>query len=286
MDEEDYKVLRNEADAEPRRYSEWDTHEQFRRQYRERHGRDPSYEEVVSHTGTRQPLSTQVSQEQERAGKQETEVPLSRQSSSSSNSSSSSEQELEEIRTATTSQGRDRRGTLSSQTGPLMRHPTERHPEAITRIETHRTQHAATVGAVMSKRSTAKSQIPLPEMGASKPYPPPLPAREEYVVEYDGVDDPRHAQNWPMRKKLFIGAILAFDALCATVGSSIFSPGIVPLSREFHVAAEVGTLGTSLFVFGYAFGPLVCSLHNPLHSRGSIIMVDYRLTSADLGTNV
>jgi DHA1 family multidrug resistance protein-like MFS transporter len=50
-------------------------------------------------------------------------------------------------------------------------------------------------------------------LGAGKPFPPPLPDREEYVVEFDGVDDPLHAQNWPMSKKLYIGAILAFDAL-------------------------------------------------------------------------
>ena len=78
-------------------------------------------------------------------------------------------------------------------------------------------------------------------------------------MEYDGVDDPLHAQNWPMKKKLYIGAILAFDALSATMGSSIFSSAITPVSRKFHVANEVGTLGTSFFVFGYAFGPLVCA---------------------------
>lgn len=99
-------------------------------------------------------------------------------------------------------------------------------------------------------------------MGAGKPYPPPLPAREEYVVEYDGVDDPLHAQNWPMKKKLFIGAILAFDALSATMGSSIFSSAIQATAQEFHVNREVTTLGTSFFVFGYAFGPLVSGAYH------------------------
>lgn len=94
-------------------------------------------------------------------------------------------------------------------------------------------------------------------MGAGKPYPPVLPEAEEYVVEFDGVDDPRHAQNWPMRRKVMIGAILAFDALSATMGSSIFSAGIPGVVREFHVGEEVGTLGTSLFVLGYAFGPIL-----------------------------
>jgi DHA1 family multidrug resistance protein-like MFS transporter len=82
--------------------------------------------------------------------------------------------------------------------------------------------------------------------------------RDEYVVEFDGVDDPLHGQNWPLKKKLYIGAVLAFDALAATTGSSIFSAATEPVSREFGVASEVRTLGTTLFVFGYAFGPLVC----------------------------
>ena len=94
-------------------------------------------------------------------------------------------------------------------------------------------------------------------MGAGKPYPPMLPEMEEYVVEFDGFDDPRHAQNWPLRKKLLIGVILAYDALAATMGSSIFSSGISGVVSTFHVGEEVGTLGTSLFVLGYAFGPIM-----------------------------
>jgi DHA1 family multidrug resistance protein-like MFS transporter len=43
--------------------------------------------------------------------------------------------------------------------------------------------------------------MPLPPFGANKPYPPPLPAREEYVVEFEDEDDPLHGQNWPMKKK-------------------------------------------------------------------------------------
>jgi DHA1 family multidrug resistance protein-like MFS transporter len=142
-------------------------------------------------------------------------------------------------------------------------HPTERDPEAIRRIETHRSQHAGTVGAsrvdsrlsrTITRRRTEK---PLPNMGAGKPFPPLLPDREEYVVEFDGKEDPLHAQNWPMKKKIGIGAILAFDALTATMGSSIFSAATGAVSQQFGVANVVGTLGTSLFVFGYAFGPLV-----------------------------
>ncbi len=74
----------------------------------------------------------------------------------------------------------------------------ERHPTELDRIQTIRSQHTATVGRSTTSR---QSRRPLPEFGAGKPYPPPLPDREEYVVEFDGPDDPMHAQNWPLRKK-------------------------------------------------------------------------------------
>ncbi|KAJ0290683.1 hypothetical protein COL154_001143 [Colletotrichum chrysophilum] len=74
----------------------------------------------------------------------------------------------------------------------------ERHPTALSRIATARSQHSNTVGrSIKSKQSNR----PLPQMGAGKPYPPPLPEQEEYVVEFDGPNDPLHAQNWPLKKK-------------------------------------------------------------------------------------
>lgn len=74
----------------------------------------------------------------------------------------------------------------------------ERHPTALSRIETQRSQHSGTVGRSLKSRESKK---PLPGFGDGKPYPPPLPEQEEYVVEFDGPDDPLHPQNWSMKKK-------------------------------------------------------------------------------------
>jgi DHA1 family multidrug resistance protein-like MFS transporter len=269
MQEEDYEILRNEANASPSRYTTWDPNRQFRSQYEELHRNDPQLSErerAEQVNKQEQPASPQLEEVATPLNKEEEVAPLSRQTSASSSSSSTHSARLEEIRTAHSTPARERRPTVTSQASSrnfLQLHPTERDPEAIRRIETHRSQHATTVGAsqvqsrltrTISRRRTEK---PLPDMGAGKPFPPLLPDREEYVVEFGGKDDPLHPQNWPMNKKLFLGAILAFDALSATMGSSIFSAAIRPVSKEFGVIAEVGTLGTSLFVFGYAFGPLV-----------------------------
>ncbi|KAF2832735.1 MFS general substrate transporter [Ophiobolus disseminans] len=286
MQEEDYEVLRNEADANPAGYTQWDPQRQFRSEYAQLHPDDPRYQQHVREQAAQ---SSEVASPASPTSptKEEVEAPLSRHTSSSSTSSeatsnSTHSARLEEIRTARSTPSRNRANTATSQASSnnfLTLHPTERHPEALRRIETHRSQHAGTVGAgettsrltrTISRRRTEK---PLPSLGAGKPFPPPLPDREEYVVEFDGVDDPLHAQNWPMKKKLGIGAILAFDALSATMGSSIFSAATGPVSREFGVANVVGTLGTSLFVFGYAFGPLIWAPWSELYGRKPPIVI-------------
>ncbi|EFQ95293.1 hypothetical protein CFE70_005984 [Pyrenophora teres f. teres 0-1] len=295
MQEEDLEILRNEANASPERYAKWDPNRQFREKYNQRHLHDQTPEErnrnIEAHErGERtqsqislaqEAVASPVGEKEEEEEEEEVVSPLSRHSTSSSTQSSASSSSthsarLEEIRTAHSTPARDRRPTVNSQTSTgnyLTLHPTERDPEALRRIETHRSQHAGTVGAsrvdsrlsrTLTRRRTEK---PLPNLGAGKPFPPPLPDREEYVVEFDGADDPLHAQNWPMKKKLGIGAILAFDALSATMGSSIFSAATMPVSREYHVANVVGTLGTSLFVFGYAFGPLMWAPFSELYGR-------------------
>lgn len=72
----------------------------------------------------------------------------------------------------------------------------DRHPTALQRIQTHRLQHLNTVGS-----SGVRSRAILPKFGDNKPYPPMLPEKEVYVVEFEGHDDPLHAQNWTTKRK-------------------------------------------------------------------------------------
>ena len=101
---------------------------------------------------------------------------------------SSEEQDMNRIATASAA------GEVGSIRQRTYTHPIEDH-----RIHTHRLQHTQTVGANALK--SRKTEQPLPEFGDGKPYPPPLPEQEEYVVEFDGKDDPLHPQNWPFKRK-------------------------------------------------------------------------------------
>ncbi|KAF2401124.1 major facilitator superfamily [Trichodelitschia bisporula] len=135
----------------------------------------------------------------------------------------------------------------------------------MSRIQTERSQHSATVGArgIRSRRSNK----PLPLFGGNKPYPPNLPEREQYVVEFDGADDPLHAQNWPIRKKIITAAILGYWTFVAAFSSSLFSPATRPVAAKFGVSGEVGILGVSLYVLGFATGPMLWAPLSELKGR-------------------
>ncbi|OJJ96396.1 hypothetical protein ASPACDRAFT_81568 [Aspergillus aculeatus ATCC 16872] len=141
---------------------------------------------------------------------------------------------------------------------------------ALSRIETQRLQHALTVGESVKSRP---SRGPLPAFGGGKPYPPPLPAREDYVVEFDGPADPLYPQNWPLMRKVYISAILAFTSICSTFDSAVFSGSSTNVAKHFHVGLEVATLSSSLYIIGYASGPLIWAPLSELKGRKLPIVV-------------
>jgi DHA1 family multidrug resistance protein-like MFS transporter len=170
--------------------------------------------------------------------KEETHEPIARIPTASSSSSSSSDASGVDIE-------HDAMSRVATQRDNVV--DLERHETALSRIHTQRSQHSGTVGASLKSRASRK---PLPAFGAGKPYPPALPERESYVVEFDGPDDPLHAQNWPLKKKLATAAMLGFTTLTAAFGSSIISAATGTIAQKFNVSSVVGTLATSLYVLG------------------------------------
>ncbi|KAI5205396.1 MFS general substrate transporter [Aureobasidium subglaciale] len=76
-----------------------------------------------------------------------------------------------------------------------------------------------------------------------------------------------HAQNWPFKKKLPVAASLGFVTLTAAFGSSIFSSATGAVAREYNVSTEVGILGISLYVLGFATGPILWAPMSELYGR-------------------
>ncbi|KAI1825766.1 major facilitator superfamily transporter [Xylaria intraflava] len=150
-------------------------------------------------------------------------------------------------------------------------HDLERHPTELSRVRTALSQHSSTVGRDPHART--RDSRPLPAFGGGKPYPPSLPNREEYVVEFDGPDDPYHPQNWPLKKKIVTAFILCYTTITAAFASSIFSAATPHVAMEFGVSGEVSILGISLYVLGFATGPIFWAPLSELKGRRLPIVV-------------
>jgi multidrug resistance protein len=87
------------------------------------------------------------------------------------------------------------------------------------------------------------------------------------LVNWDRDNDPRNPQNWKHWRKWLITCSMGAMTLCITFASSVFSTATIPTSQQFGVSTEVMTLGTSLFVLGFAFGPLVWGPISELYGR-------------------
>jgi DHA1 family multidrug resistance protein-like MFS transporter len=61
--------------------------------------------------------------------------------------------------------------------------------------------------------------------------------------------------------------MLGLMTVSVTFASSVFSTATVVTAKKFHVSEEVMVLGTSLFVLGFAFGPMVFGPLSELYGR-------------------
>ncbi|ROT39923.1 polyamine transporter 3 [Sodiomyces alkalinus F11] len=111
--------------------------------------------------------------------------------------------------------------------------------------------------------------------------------RDPNVVAWDGPDDPENPLNWPeSRKWLGLGLISAMT-LVTPLGSSMFAPGIPGIMVEFgESSATVATFVVSVYVLGFAFGPLVVAPLSetygraPLYRWGNVLFVVFSVATA------
>jgi DHA1 family multidrug resistance protein-like MFS transporter len=73
--------------------------------------------------------------------------------------------------------------------------------------------------------------------------------------------------------RLGTGITLAFTSLCSTFDSSIFSTSAGKISQVFGVSVEVALLSSSLYIAGYAFGPLIWAPFSELKGRRLPILI-------------
>ena len=103
--------------------------------------------------------------------------------------------------------------------------------------------------------------------------------QDPYVVEFIR-QDPRNPMEWTQVKKWFITCVVAIATLAVSLISSAYTGGMHQLMEEFQCSRLVATLGLSLFVLGFALGPLLWAPLSELYGRQILFFGTYAILTA------
>lgn len=80
--------------------------------------------------------------------------------------------------------------------------------------------------------------------------------QEATFVDWDGPDDPEKPLNWPIFKKVLVTIASCTFIFVVAFSSSAFAPARVVAAEQFDTSEVVMSLPVSLFIVGFAVGPL------------------------------
>lgn len=102
---------------------------------------------------------------------------------------------------------------------------------------------------------------------------------DPYVVEWID-DDPRNPMLYSNTKKWCLTMLVAIATLAVAFVSSAFSGGASQVVAAFGISEEIFTLGISLFVLGFAIGPLLWAPLSELFGRQILYIITYGALTA------
>lgn len=80
--------------------------------------------------------------------------------------------------------------------------------------------------------------------------------KDTRLVEW-AENDPHNPRNWSTPKKVFVTFQICLLTTSVYIGSAIYTAGILGIQQHFKVGEVKALLGLTLFVLGYALGPMV-----------------------------
>ncbi|KAK8036194.1 hypothetical protein PG993_008808 [Apiospora rasikravindrae] len=87
------------------------------------------------------------------------------------------------------------------------------------------------------------------------------------TVDWDGPNDPTRPPNWSLVRKWTIVTTNSLATFMVSFSSSAFTGSLTQVQAEFDVSADVALLGISLYVMGFAFGPMVWGPASELYGK-------------------
>ncbi|KAL2037035.1 hypothetical protein N7G274_010162 [Stereocaulon virgatum] len=88
------------------------------------------------------------------------------------------------------------------------------------------------------------------------------------IVDWDGADDPANPLNWSASLKWGNVAVISVVTFLTPLASSMFAPGVPEAMLEFKSSnVTLASFVVSVYVLGYAFGPLVIAPLSEIYGR-------------------
>ncbi|KZL69403.1 major facilitator superfamily protein [Colletotrichum tofieldiae] len=88
------------------------------------------------------------------------------------------------------------------------------------------------------------------------------------LVNWDGEDDPSNPRNWPARWKWGNVCLISMITIITPLASSMFAPAVPDMMKEFRDdSSAMASLVVSVYVVGFALGPLICAPLSELYGR-------------------
>jgi hypothetical protein len=93
-------------------------------------------------------------------------------------------------------------------------------------------------------------------------------------------NDHRNPMLWPDPIKWCLVALVSVATLAVTFVSSAYTGGVTELIEQFHTSQLIVTLGVSLFVLGFAIGPLLWAPLSEIFGRQILFIGTYAALTA------
>ncbi|KAI0300487.1 MFS general substrate transporter [Multifurca ochricompacta] len=96
----------------------------------------------------------------------------------------------------------------------------------------------------------------------------------DLTVHWDGPHDPENPRNWSFKKKWGATIIVSAFTFITPVSSAMIAPASEQLAKRFDIHSTVLlATTTSIFILGYAFGPLFLGPLSELYGRSHVLQI-------------
>ncbi|PYI09850.1 synaptic vesicle transporter [Aspergillus sclerotiicarbonarius CBS 121057] len=100
------------------------------------------------------------------------------------------------------------------------------------------------------------------------------PPVDPYLVTWDGPQDPENPKNWPNSIKWRYTVAVSLFTFISPVSSSMVAPALKTLGEDLHMHSEIEMeLSLSIFILGYAVGPVFFGPASELHGRVLLLQI-------------